>query len=57
MTVFVLVASSLWQRVCQLYPVLVDCVTCSSSEIRVELRTVLAEFGDIIAAADVWKTT
>jgi hypothetical protein len=37
-----------WQQVSKLYPALVQCVTCNSSEVRTALREVLAQFSDLI---------
>lgn len=48
-SVYSIVKSSLWPQVCLLYPVLVDCVTCTSADVRVALKDTLAEFVDIIS--------
>ena len=47
---FPLVKSSLWKQVSLLYPVLVDCVTCTSLEVRVALKNTLTEFGDMLSS-------
>ena len=37
-----------WQQVVKLYPALVQCVTCSSVEVRTALKEALAQFSDLI---------
>ena len=38
----------IWQHVARLYPALVQCVTCSSVEVRTALREALLQFSDLI---------
>ena len=37
-----------WRQVAHLYPALVQCVTCNSSEVRTTLKEVLDQFSDFI---------
>ena len=38
----------MWGSVTQLYPALVQCVTCKSPEIRLTLRDALSQFSDLL---------
>ena len=42
------VSAVMWGRVGDLYPVLVQCVTCSSADVRTALREALAQFAELI---------
>ncbi len=38
----------LWDQVIRLYPVLIECVTCSNLQVRQALKESLAQFSDLI---------
>ncbi len=44
-----LVDKSMWQEVIELYPALLDCVTCNSPDVRFALKEALTEFSELLA--------
>lgn len=42
------VDATIWQHVAKLYPALVQCVTCSSNDVRTALREALLQFSELI---------
>ena len=39
---------SLWNQGIKLYPVLIECITCSNLQLRVLLKETLEQFSDLI---------
>ena len=46
----ILVDNSMWKEVIDLYPALLDCVTCNSADVRQTLKNALKEFAALLAA-------
>ena len=40
----------MWQEVVDIYPALLDCVTCNSTDVRQALKEALKEFTALLAA-------
>ncbi|XP_065066543.1 protein MON2 homolog isoform X1 [Rhopilema esculentum] len=40
---------SMWEEVIAIYPTLLDCVTCNSTDVRYALKDALKEFSDLLA--------
>eukprot|EP00112_Aurelia_sp_Birch-Aquarium-sp1_P020889 Seg549.9 transcript_id=Seg549.9/GoldUCD/mRNA.D3Y31 product="Protein MON2" protein_id=Seg549.9/GoldUCD/D3Y31 len=43
------VDKSMWEEVVAIYPALLDCITCNSSDVRFTLKDALKEFTDLLA--------
>ena len=39
----------MWEEVIEIYPALLDCITCNSSDVRFALKDALKEFTDLLA--------
>lgn len=44
-----IIDANMWNNVIEMYPVILDCVTCSSEQVRHSLKEALIEFQDLLA--------